>query len=198
MNKFYIFFIVLGFCLTIPSFYLFAQVGINADNSAPNSSAMLDIKSTTKGLLPPRMTYAERKAIVSPAEGLVVICTNCNADGTGCISMYLGGNWLNLSGNCAPPAAPVEGIQEQLNGSIVWHWNATPIADGYKWNFEDNYQTAYSMGLATSKTETYLTPGVSYDAWVWAYNSCGHSAPTVLTAQALSCGTSFKIGRAHV
>jgi hypothetical protein len=36
----------------------FAQVGINDDNSGPDVSAMLDVKSTTKGLLPPRMTTA--------------------------------------------------------------------------------------------------------------------------------------------
>jgi hypothetical protein len=37
---------------------VFAQVGIKTDNSAPDNSAMLDVKSTTKGLLPPRMTHA--------------------------------------------------------------------------------------------------------------------------------------------
>ena len=44
------------------------NVGINADNSAPDNSAMLDIKSTTMGLLPPRMTTAQRNAIEYPAE----------------------------------------------------------------------------------------------------------------------------------
>jgi len=42
----------------------FAQVGINTDSSQPDPSAMLEIKSTTKGLLPPRMTMAQRDAIV--------------------------------------------------------------------------------------------------------------------------------------
>jgi hypothetical protein len=51
---------------------LFAQVGINNDNSAADPSAMLDVKSTTKGFLPPRMTLAERDALVSPAEGLII------------------------------------------------------------------------------------------------------------------------------
>ena len=39
----------------------FAQVGINNEN--PDASAVLDITSTTKGLLIPRMTVAERDAI---------------------------------------------------------------------------------------------------------------------------------------
>ena len=51
----------------------FAQsVAINTDASLPNTSAMLDIKSTTKGLLIPRMTTAQRTAIATPAKGLLV------------------------------------------------------------------------------------------------------------------------------
>jgi hypothetical protein len=55
-----------------------AQVGINADDSAPDSSAMLDVKSTTKGVLVPRMTEAERDLIANPATGLMVFCTDNN------------------------------------------------------------------------------------------------------------------------
>lgn len=45
-----------------------AQVGIGTNN--PNASAKLDISSTSKGLLPPRMTTADRDAITTPATGL--------------------------------------------------------------------------------------------------------------------------------
>lgn len=49
-----------------------AQVAINTDNSAPDASAMLDVKSTDKGVLIPRMTSAQRTAIMSAATGLLV------------------------------------------------------------------------------------------------------------------------------
>ncbi|MEM1356830.1 MAG: hypothetical protein AAGF89_01440 [Bacteroidota bacterium] len=49
-----------------------AQVGINTDNSTPDSSAILDIKSISQGTLLPRMTTAQRDAINNPATGLVV------------------------------------------------------------------------------------------------------------------------------
>lgn len=44
----------------------------------PNASAQLDVISTTKGFLPPRMTTAQINAIVSPANGLVVFNTTLN------------------------------------------------------------------------------------------------------------------------
>jgi len=53
-----------------------AQLAINTDGSAPDNSAMLDVKSTTKGLLAPRMTFAQRNAIVLPATGLIIFQTD--------------------------------------------------------------------------------------------------------------------------
>ncbi len=41
----------------------------------PNATALLDIQSTSKGLLIPRMTKTQRNAITSPAPGLMVIVT---------------------------------------------------------------------------------------------------------------------------
>jgi hypothetical protein len=55
------------------------SVGIgltNSSNLSVTSSAKLQVDSTTKGFLPPRMTNAERTAIVSPAVGLIVYCTD--------------------------------------------------------------------------------------------------------------------------
>ncbi|MCX6267329.1 MAG: hypothetical protein NTW16_08245 [Bacteroidetes bacterium] len=165
-----------------------AQVAVNTDKSSPNSSAMLDVKSTTKGFLAPRMTFAQRNAIVNPATGLMVICTNCNADGTEVISTYLGGKWQNVSVTCDLPMAPLEGTHLQSNTQIIWNWNAMPIATGYKWSVTNNYATATDMGTTTTKTENGLTTGNLYTRYVWAYNSCGKSDSTIITGRAMICG----------
>lgn len=47
-------------------------VGINDNNSTPDASAMLDVKSTDKGILVPRMTTVQKIAIATPATGLLV------------------------------------------------------------------------------------------------------------------------------
>lgn len=63
-------------CLLLGFFFLlypvYAQVGINQSNQDPDPSAMLDIQSSDKGLLIPRMDSTSRKAIANPATGLMV------------------------------------------------------------------------------------------------------------------------------
>ena len=52
------------------------NVGINTES--PNARALLDLTSTTKGFLPPRMTTAQRDAITSVPAGLMIYNTSTN------------------------------------------------------------------------------------------------------------------------
>ena len=57
---------------------LFAQVAVNTDNTAPDNSAMLDVKSASKGFLPPRMALTASNVaapVTSPAAGLLIYNT---------------------------------------------------------------------------------------------------------------------------
>ena len=54
------------------------NVAINNDASVPDNSAMLDVKSLTKGVLIPRMNSTNINAIVNPAKGLLVLDTAKN------------------------------------------------------------------------------------------------------------------------
>jgi hypothetical protein len=66
----------LGPISTFDEWARFTSVGIlGLNTTTPNASAQLDISSTTRGFLPPRMTTTQRDAISSPAAGLVIYNT---------------------------------------------------------------------------------------------------------------------------
>ncbi len=157
---------------------LFSQVSVNTDSSPPDASSMLDVKSTGKGVLISRMTASQRDAIPSPAEGLIVVCTDCGQNGSLCI--YLNGIWQTFTPDCSTPA-PSAGDNDVSPGQIVWNWNAVPGATGYKWNTINNYGTATDMGTSLSKSETGIVCNTVYTRYVWAYNSCSSSVATMLT-----------------
>ena len=77
-----------------------AQNNVGIGTITPNANAVLDVVSTSQGLLPPRMTKAERDLIVAVApattiaEGLVIYCTDC---GDGELQVYNGSVWKSLN-----------------------------------------------------------------------------------------------------
>ena len=81
------------FLLLLIKFSVQAQsVAINTDKSAANPSAMLDVKSNTKGLLIPRTSTISRLAITNPAKGLMLYDTTA-----GSFWFYNGTSWNSLS-----------------------------------------------------------------------------------------------------
>ena len=90
MNKFLIFFIV-----------FFFSIGCCAQNMgigtiSPDPSSKVDISSTNKGFLPPRLTYSQRLGIQNPAKGLMIWCIDCDE-----MQVFNGLMWINLSGASA-------------------------------------------------------------------------------------------------
>jgi hypothetical protein len=69
------------------------SLAINTDGSTAATSAILDVKSTTQGVLVPRMTAAQRTAIGTPATGLLVYQT----DGTAGFYFHNGSGWVSLN-----------------------------------------------------------------------------------------------------
>ena len=103
-----------------------------------------------------------------------------------------GGGAVTVNGNTfiipCPPTTPTAGTQVPSQTQIIWNWNPVLGATGYKWNLTDDYNSAIDMGTTTSKTETGLLCGTSYNSWVWAYNNCGKSLQSPLTATTSFCG----------
>ncbi|MCX7696393.1 MAG: hypothetical protein N2Z72_01715, partial [Bacteroidales bacterium] len=91
--KNYVFFLL----IVIVNFILAqsGNVGINENGALPHPSAMLDISSTSKGLLIPRMSAAQRISITSPAHGLLVFDLDSN-----CMMYYNAfiNQWKSLCG----------------------------------------------------------------------------------------------------
>lgn len=98
----------------------------------PDASAVLDITSTNKGVLPPRMTTTQKTAISSPATGLVVYDTTLNA-----LSVYNGTAWNTLEATTAKvyratltqsgTSAPTATVFENTVGSITWSYVSVGI-----------------------------------------------------------------------
>ena len=68
-----------------------AQIGINTDGSIPDSSSILDIKSTNKGLLIPRLSNSQMMDIHKPANGLIVYNTSSHT-----LFSYYDSTWKNM------------------------------------------------------------------------------------------------------
>ncbi|MBP6025654.1 tail fiber domain-containing protein [Ferruginibacter sp.] len=70
------------------------SVAINTTGATANSTSILDVGSTTKGMLIPRMSSVQRTAIGTPANGLLVYDTDSAA-----FSYYNGIGWSFIKGN---------------------------------------------------------------------------------------------------
>jgi len=103
------------------------QVVIGPGTADP--SAQLDVKSTNRGLLPPRMKQVERDDIVSPPAGLLIWCTDCgngkipdgvsfnnnanrNVESSGQMQVFNGKTWTDIYGNSVLTAEPILTFQK--------------------------------------------------------------------------------------
>lgn len=66
----------------------FASGDVVIGSSTPTTSAALDVQSTTKAFIPPRMTETQRDAITSPSAGMIIYNTTTNV-----LNFYNGSSW---------------------------------------------------------------------------------------------------------
>jgi hypothetical protein len=105
-----------------------AQVSINDDNNPPDPSAMLDVRSSDKGFLPPRMTMAQRDTISNPAIGLMIYCLDCPAPNN--LQVFTGAIWNPMAYNRFPIAS---NVTQSGNGAI-----GVTLAGTYSYSDADN------------------------------------------------------------
>lgn len=129
---------------------------IGIGTSIPNTSAILDVTSTTKGMLPPRMTTTQRDAISTPAEGLIIYdSTKKNIsyrDNTqwNYVKPRVGGvcyDWSGGSNNKTMSLLATEYVRIEFNntliqtGSVDWNANGTYVAINYSGNSSTSLAT---------------------------------------------------------
>lgn len=114
--------------------FLNAQVGINNDNSDPDASAMLDVKSDSKGMLVPGMSSSQRTQISNAATGLLVFDTDTES------FWFKDSNvWVELvSGNVAALADADGDTKIQVEESVDEDVIRFDIAGEEKWRMENS------------------------------------------------------------
>ena len=147
-----------------------AQVGIGT--TSPNASAKLDITSTTQGLLPPRMTIAQRDAIVSPIAGLMIFCTD-NFGGE--VEVFNGIMWVNMNGRISNSTLSIGDYYQ--GGKVAYilvsgdpgydanvkHGLIAATSDqstGIQWyngSFSNTYARGTAIGTGLANTNTIIT-----------------------------------------
>ena len=101
------------------------NVGIGT--TSPAISALLEVSSSSKGFLPPRMTFAQRNAIVSPSAGLIVWCTDCGSTGT--LQVFNGSTWdiMNQKEIYYPGVTICNQVWMNKNLDVSTYRNGDPI-----------------------------------------------------------------------
>ena len=157
-------------------------VGINTTGSAANGSAILDVSSTTQGQLFPRMTTAQRNAIASPVESLLIYntTTQCYEGYNASTSMWVS---FGCIGGCQAPAQPsaITGtgtVCQGVSGVAYSVTNVTGIS--YTWTYSGTGYTIGSGSGTNSITANFSASATTGTLSVTGSNACGNSTASTL------------------
>lgn len=161
--------IILTLTIICSSFWAFAQIGIGT--TTPDASSILDMTSTSQGVLIPRMTSAQRGAIGTPAVGLQVYDTTTNS-----VWIFNGASWVNGTGG---PGKFIDGATSE----IAYYPDRVGIglntfSTAHKL-FVEGVMTTDATNTATRSRARYEGSGTSTATNGGAFNSENNSTGTV-------------------
>lgn len=133
---------------------------------APNTKAILDLTSTTRGFLPPRMTSAQRAAIIAPPDAMIVWDTDLKALtrwDSGKNSWYILRSWQRCGGGVRANPATYNGVA--CTGTSTFTLNNFWTGAGYS-------GTSDNAAICTSYFPARYVPGTEIDIELhWASNA---------------------------
>lgn len=187
---------------TTPLMILRDYGGLGIGGSVPDFSAQLDVQSTTRGVLLPRMTTSQQNSIASPANGLLVY----NTTDAG-FNYWNGSAWTAISsggggGGGGGSTSIGDTIGSAIAGSVLYINGSTQLAQDNSNYFYD--ATNHRLGLGTtspvSKLHVKGTGGTAQGLTIEASasNSYGavnfYNSSAALAAQFLETNSGFTSG----
>jgi hypothetical protein len=150
------------------------NVGINT--AVPDGSSILDLSSTTKGFLPPRMTTLQRDAIVSKTEGLTIFNIS-----TKCFEVWSGLSWISMcEGTCIPQPTVANAGPDFNTGLLSYTLNAnTPTIGTGTWTIQSGVG-GLIVNVNNPNTTFNGVFGSSYTLQWTISNSCGTTSDQVI------------------
>ncbi|HRS53384.1 MAG TPA: hypothetical protein P5250_01600 [Bacteroidales bacterium] len=159
------FFLITSTIILFTIYYTFAQngVAINTTGAAPDPSAMLDVSSSNKGFLPPRVALVSTTnyaPLVAHVEGMIVYNTATVNDVTPGLYVNDGTKWLPLKPEIYTAGTGIDitnnVISSTNTGTVTNIVNYTPSITGYVLNYNNNY---YGTGSYSGMTGSYVETG---------------------------------------
>lgn len=176
--------ILIGITVFNASVCLAQGVCISTAAGEPHESSILEIRSTDKGLLLPRMTSLERDAIVNPAESLLIFNTD-----TKCFETFVYGTWQSFwcaTEPCYASTAPsgisgVTGICSGGNTNLSVDGGALGTGAVWRWYTVSCGGTPEGSGLTIN-----VSPLVNTTYYVRAEGDCDTTACASVTVSIIS------------
>ncbi len=152
-------FLFLIFC----SLFSYSQnVGIGTNT--PDSSAALEIKSSSQGFLPPRLTTTQRNAITNPAIGLQIYNTTSD-----CLEIFAKERWQSIY--CATAAPTPTNTDTTIITDIDGNAYSTVKICNQTWTAKNLNVSHYRNGdIIPQVTDPAIWPTITTGAWCWYDN----------------------------
>ncbi len=137
-----------------------AQVKIGDNPTDVDSNAVLELESTNKGMLLPRLTATQRDAIANPTNSMLIFNTD-----EGCINMYSGAEtaWKSICGDTASGSASYTANCSSLNVSGTYYTGVQLDPDTNYLSIELNVEEPGTYALLVSTAGMYFSASGVFD-----------------------------------